>query len=170
VNIVKLKTILEKIGNCAINKKSGFWQLECDDAEMYIDYKKYVSLSYATADGNKNNLYALLDIVKRGAFLAQTEYNWLDDIKSEISNFVINACLSIIKSQDISKDPESIIEITNYIFYFDKLNEDALIYKCKSLILLKRHTLANNAYQKFSKEYKDIYGEDFGKPFHEIIN
>jgi len=83
---------------------------------------------------------------------------------------LINACLSIIRRQDISKDPESIIEITNYIFYFDKLNEDALIYKCKSLILLKRHTLANNAYQKFSKEYKDIYGEDFGKPFHEIIN
>ena len=170
VNIVKLKTILEKIGNCAINKKSGFWQLESDDAEMYVDYKKYVSLTYAPADANKNNLYALLDIVKRGAFLAQTEYNWLDDIKSEISNFVINSCLSIIRSQDISKDPESIIEITNYIFYFDKLNEDALIYKCKSLILLKRHTLANNAYQKFSKEYKDIYGEDFGKPFHEIIN
>lgn len=170
VNIVKLKTILEKIGNCAINKKSGFWQLEAEDTEMYIDYKKYVLLTHTPLEANKNHLYSLLEIVKRGAFLAQTEYNWLDDIKSEISNFVINACLSLIKSQDISKDPEFIIEITNYIFYFDKLNEDALIYKCKSLILLKRHTLANNAYQKFSKEYKDIYGEDFGKPFNEIIN
>jgi two-component SAPR family response regulator len=170
VNIVKLKTILEKIGNCAINKKSGFWQLESEDEEMYIDYKKYVSLTHTPSETNKNHLSALIEIIKRGAFLAQTEYNWLDDVKSEISNFVINACLTLIKSQDISKDPEFIIEITNYIFYFDKLNEDALIYKCKSLILLKRHTLANNAYQKFSKEYKDIYGEDFGKPFHEIIN
>jgi hypothetical protein len=113
VNIVKLKTILEKIGNCAINKKSGFWQLEAEDADMYIDYKKYVLLTHAPAEATKANMYVLLDIIKRGAFLAQTEYNWLDDIKSEISNFVINACLSIIKSQDISKDPESIIEITN---------------------------------------------------------
>ena len=169
VNIVKLKTILEKIGNCAINKKSGFWQLESEDEDMYIDYKKYVSLTHTPPEGNKNHQQALVDIIKRGAFLAQTEYNWLDDIKSEISNFVINTCLSLIRSQDISKDPEFIIEISNYIFYFDKLNEDALIYKCKSLILLKRHTLANNAYQKFSKEYKDIYGEDFGKPFHDII-
>jgi hypothetical protein len=44
-----------------------------------------------------------------------------------------------------------------------------LTYKCKSLILLKRHTLANNTYLKFLKEYKDIYGTDLGKSFHEII-
>jgi len=44
-----------------------------------------------------------------------------------------------------------------------------LIYKCKSLIYLKRHTLANNTYLKFIKDYKDIYGENFGKTFHEVI-
>jgi two-component SAPR family response regulator len=130
----------------------------------------YVSMVHTPPEADKSYLYALLDIIKRGSFLTQTEYNWLDDIKSEISNFVINACLALIKGQDISKDPEFIIEISTCIFYFDKLNEDALTYKCKSLILLKRHTLANNAYQKFSKEYKDIYGEDFGKPFHDIIS
>ncbi|HKC37571.1 MAG TPA: hypothetical protein VKB95_15955, partial [Chitinophagaceae bacterium] len=169
VNIAKLKTILEKIGNCAVNKKSGFWLFQSENDDVYLDYKQYVSIIHTPQEANKDHLYALLDIIKRGSFLSQTEYNWLDDIKSEISNFVINSCLTLIKSLDNSKDPESMIEISNYIFYFDKLNEDALIYKCKSLILLKRHTLANNVYQKFSKEYKDIYGEDFGKSFHDII-
>ncbi len=169
VNIAKLKTILERIGNCAVNKKSGFWLFQSENDDVYLDYKQYVSIIHTPQEANKNHLYALLDIIKRGSFLSQTEYNWLDDIKSEISNFIINSCLTLIKSPDNSKDPESMIEISNYIFYFDKLNEDALIYKCKSLILLKRHTLANNVYQKFSKEYKDIYGEDFGKSFHDII-
>ncbi|MES1249992.1 MAG: hypothetical protein ABUL46_04865, partial [Chitinophaga rupis] len=112
---------------------------------------------------------SLVDVIKRGAFLSQTEYNWLDDIKSEISNATIDRCLVYIKNHPLTQDPEFIIEIANCIFCFDPLNEDALIYKCKSFILLKRHTLANNTYLKFVKEYKDIYGTDFGKTFQEII-
>jgi hypothetical protein len=71
---------------------------------------------------------------------------------------------------DLRKYPETVIDISSYIFYFDPLNEDALMYKCKSLILLKRHTLANNTYIKFAKDYRDIYGEEFSKSFHDIIS
>ena len=169
VNIAKLKTILEKIGHCTINKESGHWQLVTIDDGIYIDYKKYVSLVQNVTGPQKNLISAVVDILKRGAFLAQTEYSWLDNVKSETSSSVLDVCLGFIKNQDISKDPDFIIEITNYIFYFDQLNEEALIYKCKCLIYLKRHTLANNTYLKFIKDYKDIYGEDFGKTFHEVI-
>ncbi|HVW60764.1 MAG TPA: hypothetical protein VHC48_12025, partial [Puia sp.] len=110
----------------------------------------------------------LVNIIKRGAFLSQTEYNWLDDIKSEVSNAVIDKCQVYMRAHPAG-DPEFIIEIANCIFCFDPLNEDALTYKCKSLIALRRHTLANNTYLKFLKEYKDIYDSDFGKSFQEII-
>lgn len=169
VNLAKLKVILEKIGNGVINKESGYWQFAVPDDDIYVDYKKYVSLLQEASDAGKGYIHPLVDIIKRGAFLSQTEYNWLDDIKSEISNSVLDCCLGYIKNKDISKDPEFIIEISNCIFYFDQVNEDALTYKCKSLILLKRHTLANNTYLKFLKEYKDIYGTDLGKSFQEII-
>lgn len=169
VNIAKLKTILEKIGKCVINKEPGHWQFQIIDEDVYIDYKKYVSLLQSASDPAKGYIHPLVNIIKRGAFLYQTEYNWLDNTKSEISNSVIDLCLGFIKSQNIAKDPEFIIEITNCIFCFDQLNEDALTYKCKSLIFLKRHILANNTYLKFQKEYKDIYGTDFCKSFPEII-
>lgn len=171
VNIAKLKTILEKVGNCSINKEPGHWQFQImdDDPAIYVDYRKYVSLLPGASDPDKGYIHPLVEIVKRGAFLFQTEYDWLDNIKSEISNSVIDLCLAFVRSQDIPKDPEFIIEITNCIFYFDQLNEDALTYKCKNLILLKRHTLANNVYVKFIKEYKDMYGTEFGKTFAEII-
>ena len=77
--------------------------------------------------------------------------------------------MGFVKNHDISKNTEWIIELTNYVLYFDPLNEEALTYKCKALILLKRHTLANNTYMKFAKEYKDIYGEAFNKSFHEVV-
>ncbi len=169
VNIAKLKIILEKVGNCVINKESGSWKFQILDENIYVDYKRYISLMQDTSDRGKEYISSLLEIIKRGSFLYHTEYDWLDNIKSEISGSIIDLCLGYIKSQNITKDPEFIIEITNCIFYVDQLNEDALTYKCKSLIILKRHTLANNIYLKFSKDYKDIYGTDFIKSFNEVI-
>ena len=168
VNLAKLKPILEKIGNCVINKESGYWQLQVLD-DTYVDYKKCVALLQETAVPATPYIHSLVDILKRGPFLLQTEYNWLDDIKSEISNAVIDRCLGYLRHHDIMENPEFTIEITNCIFFFDQLNEDALTFKCKGLILLKRHNLASNTYLKFVKDYKDIYSADFDKSFQEII-
>jgi len=168
VNLAKLKAILEKVGNTVINKESGYWQFQTPDGDVYVDYKKYVSLLQTGPDAARTDIRPLVNIIKRGSFLAQTEYNWLDDIKSEVSNAVIDRCLEYIRNHP-GGDPEFTIEIANCIFCFDPLNEDALTYKCKSLIQLRRHTLANNTYQKFLKEYKDIYGTDFGKSFQDVI-
>ena len=168
VNIAKLKTILEKTGGCAMSKESGSWQLQADES-VYIDYRKFVSLLQSHPEPGKEYIEKLTVVTKRGGFLTQTEYTWLDDIKSEISNSAIDLFLGFVKTQDVCSNPEWLIEIINCVFYFDPLNEDALIYKCKALICLKRHTLANNIYLKFIKEYKTIYGEDFSKSFHEIV-
>jgi hypothetical protein len=168
VNLAKLKPILEKIGNCSINKESGYWQLQVLD-DTYVDYKTGVSLLQDTTVPDGQHIHALVDIIRRGPFLLQTEYNWLDDIKSEVSNVVIDRCLSWLRHHDINENPEFTIEIANCIFYFDQLNEDALTFKCKSLILLKRYNLASNTYLKFVKDYKDIYSAEFDKTFQEII-
>jgi two-component SAPR family response regulator len=168
VNLAKLKPILEKIGNCIINKESGYWQLQVLD-DTYVDYKQCVTLLQETAAPDTQHLHALVNIIKRGPFLQQTDYNWLDDIKSEVSNGVIDRCLGYLSHHDITENPEFTIEIANCIFFFDQLNEDALTFKCKSLILLKRHNLASNTYLKFVKDYKDIYSADFDKSFQEII-
>ncbi len=169
VNIAKLKVILERVGNCVINKDSGFWQFQVEDDQMYIDYCKFNSLIQQTHNARIDYIHPLVDIIRRGSFLHQTEYDWLDNIKSEISNSTIDLCLNYIKTHGISREPEFVIEITNCIFYFDHLNEDALIYQCKALIALKRFTLASNIYLKFAKEYKEIYGTEFSKSFHEAI-
>ncbi len=168
VNLAKLKPILEKIGSCAITKESGYWQVQSQD-DTYIDYKKAMTLLQETAIPDSQHIHALVHIIKRGPFLLQTEYNWLDDIKSEVSNGVIDRCLGYLRIHDIAENPEFTIEIANCIFYFDQLNEDALTFKCKSLILLKRHNLASNTYLKFVKDYKDIYSAEFDKTFQEII-
>jgi len=168
VNLAKLKPILEKIGNCTITKEAAYWQLHTGD-ETFLDYKRFTALVNETAPPDTRRIHALLDIIRRGPFLSQTEYNWLDDIKSEVSNAVIDQCLHYLRLHGDTENPEFIIEIANCIFYFDQLNEDALMVKCKNLIRLKRHNLASNTYLKFAKDYKDIYNADFSRSFQEII-
>jgi len=40
--------------------------------------------------------------------------------------------------------------------------------KCRALIVLGRHSIANETFNKFAKEYKILYGTDFEKSFNEI--
>ena len=107
----------------------------------------------------------MLNILHRGSFLNEMHYGWLDDFKAEISGLVLDILLDYISKADIDKESEFIIKITNVIFFFDQLNETALEYKCRCLILLGRHGMAKDAYLKFAKEYKENYGQEFEKTF-----
>jgi two-component SAPR family response regulator len=152
-----------------ISKDTGAWQFHCNNEPVYIDYQVFVQLVQEQHPADKHYMQQMVATTSPGAFLQQTEYNWLDDIKSEVSSAMLDRCLTYINSTHAIGDPEFIIEICNAIFQFDRLNEDALTFKCKSLISLKRHALANNTYLSFAKEYKEIYGEDFPRTYNEII-
>ena len=170
VNLAKLKPILEKIGHCAISKEdTGAWHFHCPDNDVHVDYQAFISLVQRSARADKPFMQQLLSIGGRGTFLQQTEYNWLDDFKSEVSGAMLDRCQEYMESAQTAEDPEFIIEVANTMLLFDRLNEEALKYKCRSLIALKRHALANDTYLSFAKEYREIYGEDFSKPFSEII-
>ncbi|WP_044219443.1 Kelch repeat-containing protein [Chitinophaga pinensis] len=167
VNLAKLKSILEKIGNCMINKKSVYWQFQFNEGQFSLDYEQFVHLTKAHSFVDRPVMTALLKVIESGAFLAKTEYDWLDDVKAEVSNVVIDMSLAYLKQE--SEDPEFVIRVANAIFFFDRLNEEALEFKCKSLVLLRRYSLANNTYEKFVKDYRDIYGEEFYKSFNDVI-
>jgi two-component SAPR family response regulator len=101
--------------------------------------------------------------------LSDSEYEWLDPFKSEISNEVIDTFLHFAQSCDQSHNAEFLIEIANFIFYFDPVNEESMILKCKALSALGKHSLAKNTFEIFVKEYRGIYDEDFKRDFHDII-
>jgi two-component SAPR family response regulator len=83
VNIAKLKVILERIGNCVINKESAFWQFQIIDDHISVDFRKYNNILQQVQNARTDYIH-LFDIIRRGPFLHQTEYDWLTYIKSEI--------------------------------------------------------------------------------------
>ena len=169
VNIAKLKNILEKIDDCTLQKESGYWKLLFNRDKLYIDFDNYARIFSGNNMGNDDQ-NELIQITQRGPFLPQTDYQWVDNFKSDISNFTVDALLKYCEQLSFPDNAEKIITICNSVFYFDELNENALKLKCRSLFALGRHTLAKQAFEKFAEKYKEIYGEDFNLPYNSVIS
>ena len=169
VNIAKLKNILDKLEYCKLNKDFGYWTIDVDHNHVYVDYFQYLQILKDQVRNDKQRIADLLKIIQRGPLLLNIEYDWLDNFKSEISHEVIDLFLRFARSANSISDPEFIIQIANHIFYFDPVNEDAVMLKCKALANLGKHTLAKNTFEKFLKDFKAIYGVEFEKSFQSII-
>jgi DNA-binding SARP family transcriptional activator len=169
VNIAKLKSLLDKMGYCQLSKDTGYWKIEIDYSHILVDYHNYLNIVSNKTKLNKQKIIQLTHITQRGNFLSNIEYEWLDTFKSEVSNEIIDCYLSFAGSVPIADDPEFLIKLANDIFYFDPVNEEAMILKCKALAHIGKHSLAKNTFESFNKEYKAIYGEAFERDFHSIL-
>jgi two-component SAPR family response regulator len=169
VNIARLKTILEKIDFCQLSKTTGYWKIEIDYSKVHVDYQEYLDIVNTKQVLDKDKIERLFVLIQRGSILLDTDYEWLDEFKTEVTNEIIDRLLLFARSVDMASDPEILIETTNHIFHFDPVNEDAMQIQCKVLASLGKHSVSKHVYEKFFKEYKSIYNEDYNKSFNSII-
>ena len=157
--MVKLKAVLDKLGACAFIKEADRWSLQYAAEDIRMDLADFQHLLHAPRPLQKQPVRNLLKILHRGSFLPDANYTWLEDIQSEISSVALDILTEA--AIQFKADPELLIEIADSIFLFDPVNEEALRLKCSSLVVLGRHSLAKTAFNKFTKEYQHMYGEDF---------
>ncbi|WP_147243708.1 galactose oxidase [Pedobacter miscanthi] len=169
VNIAKVKTLIEGLGECYISKDTGYWKIKIDHSKLRIDYTDYQNIMMGKKKISKQNLHDLTAIISRGSFLSNTEYSWADTLKSEISNEIIDTCLRTAAGINIADDPEFLISIANCVLNCDPVNEDAIAIKCKTLVFLGKHSIAKSIFENFNKEYKSIYDQSFNKTFQELL-
>jgi len=169
VNIAKLKSLLDKMGHCHLSKDTGYWKIDIDYNNILVDYHNYLNIVSNKTKLTKQKIIQLTHITQRGNFLSNIEYEWLDAFKSEVSNGIIDSYIQFANSIQIADDPEFLIKLANDISYFDPVNEDAMIIKCKALSHIGKHSLAKHTFENFSKEYKVIYGEVFNRDFNSIL-
>ncbi|MDB5116487.1 MAG: galactose oxidase [Mucilaginibacter sp.] len=169
VNIAKLKNLLDRMGYCHLSKNTGYWKIDIDFKHIHVDYNNYLNIVKEKGRLDIQKIKFLSVITQRGGFLSNIEYEWLDIFKSEISNEVIDTYLHFAHDKNATHDSDFLVELANFIFYFDPVNEDAMMIKCKALFSLGKHSLAKNTFDNFVKEYKVIYGEDFKTDFHAVL-
>jgi two-component SAPR family response regulator len=161
--------LLQQVGNIHLSKDTGKWKIDLDHTRIYVDYYEYLQIVANQKTLNKDSIAHLIEIVHRGGFLSNIEYPWLDPIKSEISNEIVDIALAYASKINMEENAEFLIKLANCIFIFDSVSEEAMIIKCRSLVFLGKHSLAKSTYESFLKEYKLIYDEDFKKNFHMIL-
>ncbi|MCU0458216.1 MAG: hypothetical protein MUE37_03895 [Bacteroidales bacterium] len=169
VNIAKLKSILSEIWAVELTKKTGYWKIILDNSVVKSDYLDFLEISSSKTNLTRQNICRLCEITCQGGFLINTNYEWLDDFKSDISDRIVDTMVAFAEKSKLETDAEFIIQLADCIFNFDKINEEAMVYKCKAEYFLGNHSLAKMTYEKFVKEYKKLYDEEYKIPFTELI-
>jgi DNA-binding SARP family transcriptional activator len=170
VNIAKLKIILSEIEGCELSHKTGYWKINLDESKLSNDYYQVMKIIESKEAFTRGKLYQLIEITNKGPFLVNLNYEWLDEFKAKISDIIVDQFIYSAQSLDIKEDAELIIHLSDGIFNFDTVNEEAMILKCKAQYASGKHSLAKNTYQKFFNEYRVLYIQDYNRSFTDILN
>lgn len=169
VNIAKLKAILTEIGACELTKKTGYWKIIYSNEEVKCDYAEFLRITSSKSNLTKQHVNRLIEITKKGAFLQNVNYEWLDDFKADVSDRIVDTLVAFADKFDLKTDAEFIVHLADCVFNFDRSNEEAMILKCKAEYCLGKHSLAKLTYEKFVKEYQLLYNEEYKRPFNELV-
>ncbi len=169
VNIAKLKNILPEIESCSLNRKTGYWRIEIDQSIVYNDYWACFKNINNQESLSNEELNDFLKIASKGPLLGNANYEWLDEIKSQCSNHIIDTLMRSAEERKIVSDPELMIKIADTILIFDILHDEAISIKCKALITLCKHSIAKETFAKFTKQYMALYDEPYNKSFSDIL-
>ena len=169
VNITKLKNLIKEVGDCTIDKETGYWKINHNYKELKTDYHEVVQITKNKKTINRDRIDHLIKITQKGPFLSYLNYEWLDSFKQDVADAIIETLINFAESFDFKSDPDFILHLCDCIFNFDSINEEAVIFKCKAYHYKGNHSLAESTFKKFQKEYKLLYAQDFKYSFQEIL-
>ena len=167
VYMAKLKKILEEIGDCTIERNGDYWSI--DPGSVYIDYCCLFDI-INSGDRSPDGIRKIVQILSSGSFLSHAAASeWSDRIKSRLADSAVSCLESFLLSFKVKDDPGLVSRAADALFSLDSINETALAAKCKALREAGNHAMAKKLFTSFQKEYSELYGEEFGKSFSDIM-
>ncbi|MEY3500552.1 MAG: hypothetical protein RL308_2221, partial [Bacteroidota bacterium] len=170
VNIAKLKGLLSKVGGCKLTCDTGYWKIKFDPKILKNDYFEVMQIMETKRkEIKKNHINHLIKITKKGSFLLNLNYEWLDSFKSDVSDRIVDTLVDFGENFTIEEEPDFMINLADSIFNFDSINEEAMFFKCKAQYIMGKHSLAESTFKKFIKEYEILYGQEYEYSFVEVL-
>lgn len=170
VNTAKLRQLLKELNGIEVSKETGYWKLDIDHKSILLDYAQF----WAHLEDEKDRpllerMINATEYLQRGTFLADFDYTWLDEFKSQVSNAVADTYLQVLRETNVLEDSETHLQLANRIAHFDQLNEEAMVVRCILMSKMRLHSQAHNTYHNFVNEYQRVYGESFELSFKDIL-
>lgn len=170
VNIHKLKVLLDEIEGVELIKHHNYWSVEFSEG----GYCDYVEANKLIEEIKKNKKITEEDIkgfpldLLLEPLLPFTDAEWLDSFKSDYSNNILDAAITLSKQKAVQTNNKLLIHIANIMFAHDKTDEYALHLKCRALLESGKISMAKNTYDIFCTEYKNLLGVDYPKEFKDF--
>jgi hypothetical protein len=167
VYLAKLRQILETVGGYQLSNEKGKWLIDFTDIYVdYLDFRETIGKKIIRAE----DIESLVTLVKKGAFLPECDYLWLDDVKAGIADYVITLLTDFSDHMDWERNPGLTNGIADALFTVDPLNDLALSLKCRYYTILGKPYLSKQIYSNYVKDYKSMYGEEYGKTYSDILS
>ena len=171
VNIRKLRIAISEIGNVTISNKNSSWFLDIGE-NVVCDYYVVVSLLRKIKQNKvitKNDTEQILEFASKGTLLPEVNADWIDKYKSDYSSKLTDFLLKAITNENIKDDLELLLRISNVLFLFDSIDEDAVRIKCRVLYLMGQKGASKQCYDKFVEEYKELLNAKPDFEYNDII-
>ncbi len=168
VTFNKLRKIIDSVEGLHINYSGGFWKAEfnpplvCDYAEVHTILNKKGKLGL-------QDMHLFFQYVKRGVFISETHWEWLDELRGFITNEIIDNLFHFVSLVDPKKEGILAKELAERILAIDNLNEKGQQLLLKHLIAQNNLNQAKFRYNQFISNYKDIFGEDYSLSFEVFL-
>jgi two-component SAPR family response regulator len=166
VTLNKLREFLKRIDGIELVFSNRSWKLEID-TELYIDYVRLLFLIDNYSMLSRENIEEVAEITSRGEVFKFISFNWLDGLKTNINNTLLDTLLKLI---DKSEDVDLSLRLCESIFALDSVNERALFIKLKILNQQGKHSILKTVYDNYCNEYKSLYGESFKRSVQDLLN
>ena len=169
VTIRKLRLILERLDEAEILFNVDCWTLKFSKS-VYCDYAECLKLMKDNNKEKEPSFYLdFYKIIRAGEIFKGEAHEWLDDHKGFVGNNIVDVLLKFIHQLDMENDHELILKLSERILLTDPVNDQALSFKLRALVIQNNLNTARYTYEKFAALYEELYDEKLELTFDELI-
>ncbi|MDR1330811.1 MAG: hypothetical protein LBK07_01770 [Tannerella sp.] len=190
VNVSRLRSVFELVGDIEIAGKSGLWQIAVG-RNVYCDYVEIASLLTRVKKDTRQmpppitlfNLFAsryrkalltekdarrLLELLGSGELLPDMQTAWLGKFRTAFAREAVDALTTLLRCGTLYS-LRLRYRIAEFLLSVDFLNEDAIRVKCAILDRTGRRSEAKSAYDAFVQDYEQFTGTEYPVPFRSAV-
>ncbi len=172
VSLSKIRGALAGFGKLQIKNEDLRIRVEIDPTvnNEVAEFIRLIKKLESGTDCTKEDLNNFIAITRRGKPFEGCEAEWADTLSSELAGRIIDVLLKCGESLFNGGDYDLAIQVANVIPLYEKLSEEALRLKLKSLTAKGLHTFAKDVYESFVRDYRAFFEEDYTVPLDDLLS
>ena len=167
VTLNKLRKILNRLEGIEVVTQNSFLQAQMKEP-FFCDYAEAFKLCQTAGGMNRQQLETFYLLVKKGRFLRDTDWPWLDEIRGFTGNQVLDNLLKLAAVYKEENRVQEVDTIAKRILEYDDLNEEAIFLQIWALQKNNNQHMAKFNFDSFKTKYREMLGEEFTMSFDEF--